>query len=226
VVVRFLADNRVDRVVAVSRQALPPPGLPSDERLLWHRCDYSEASVAAIIEELAQGAGEVVRVVVCNGMLHRGELGPEKSLEQVSSEGLLELYETNAVFPMRWISALVKPLRKSPVCVVAVLSARVGSIADNRLGGWYSYRASKAALNMLLRTAAVEYARRAPGVKIMAFHPGTTDTPLSQPFQKNVAPEKLFAPGFVADMLARRMDEMQPDGELSFVDWAGRAVAW
>jgi NAD(P)-dependent dehydrogenase (short-subunit alcohol dehydrogenase family) len=110
--------------------------------------------------------------------------------------------------------------------VVAVLSARVGSIGDNRLGGWYGYRASKAALNMFLQTAAVEYARRARRVKLLAFHPGTTDTALSAPFQKNVAAGKLFTPDFVAQRLLGLMDAAEPDGRLGFLDWAGKTVPW
>jgi len=111
-------------------------------------------------------------------------------------------------------------------CVVAVLSARVGSITDNQLGGWYSYRASKAALNMVLKSAAVEYRRRLPRVKLLAFHPGTTDTALSRPFQRGVAPEKLFSPEFVARRLAQLLDQLQPDGELSYLAWDGSSIEW
>ncbi|HBO11481.1 MAG TPA: short-chain dehydrogenase, partial [Halieaceae bacterium] len=109
---------------------------------------------------------------------------------------------------------------------VAVLSARVGSIGDNRLGGWYGYRASKAALNMLLRSAAVELGRRAPSVALLAFHPGTTDTALSKPFQARVPADKLFPPARVADALLARMDAARADGELHFVDYAGEPIPW
>ena len=107
-----------------------------------------------------------------------------------------------------------------------MLSARVGSIADNHLGGWYSYRCAKAALNMGLKSAAIELARRAKGIKLVAFHPGTVDTPLSEPFQKNVAPEKLFEPAFVAERLDEILAAHAADGELSYLDWAGKAVPW
>mgnify|MGYP001824589787 CR=1 FL=1 len=110
--------------------------------------------------------------------------------------------------------------------MVAVLAARVGSIGDNRSGGWYSYRSAKTALVMLLKSAAIELQRRAPGVKLVAFHPGTTDSALSRPFQKRVAPEKLFTPAFVAGQLLTLLDEQQADGELAFLDWAGKTVPW
>ena len=106
------------------------------------------------------------------------------------------------------------------------LSARVGSINDNRMGGWYSYRASKSALNMLLKTAAIEYARRAKNVKLIAFHPGTTDTALSKPYQKNVAKGKLFKPDFVARQLLSLVAKTPVDGTLSFLDWDHQAVDW
>ena len=107
-----------------------------------------------------------------------------------------------------------------------MLSARVGSIGDNHLGGWYAYRASKAALNMLLKTAAIEYSRRSANVKLLSFHPGTTDTPLSKPFQSSVAADKLFTPDFVAAQLIALMTAADIDGQLAFIDWNGQSIDW
>jgi NAD(P)-dependent dehydrogenase (short-subunit alcohol dehydrogenase family) len=128
--------------------------------------------------------------------------------------------------PALWLKSLLKVLKGSQDCIVAALSARVGSIGDNHLGGWYAYRASKSALNMILKTAAIEYGRRAKNVKLIAFHPGTTDTELSKPFQAAVPKEKLFTPSFVAERLAMIMDEAVVDGELSYLDWKGQAIDW
>ena len=102
----------------------------------------------------------------------------------------------------------------------------VGSISDNRLGGWYSYRTSKAALNMLLKSAVIELNRRLKSVKLIAFHPGTTDSPLSKPFQKNVPKGKLFSPDFVANALIDITHHAQIDGKLSFLDWQGKTIDW
>jgi NAD(P)-dependent dehydrogenase (short-subunit alcohol dehydrogenase family) len=132
----------------------------------------------------------------------------------------------NALLPMLWLQALARGLGRKQDCVIAALSARVGSIGDNRLGGWYSYRASKAALNMLLQTAAVELARRAPATKLIAFHPGTTDTPLSRPFQSGVPAARLFTPDFVAEKLLAIMDQTTADGTLSYLDWDGQTITW
>jgi len=105
-----------------------------------------------------------------------------------------------------------------------VFSARVGSTSDNRLGGWYSYRASKAALNSLLKSFAVEYARRLKNVKLIAFHPGTVDTDLSKPFQASVPEQNLFSAVFVADQLAEIMASADLDGQLSYLDWDGKSI--
>ena len=107
-----------------------------------------------------------------------------------------------------------------------MFSARVGSIEDNRLGGWYSYRASKAALNMMLKSTAIEFARRSKNIKLIAFHPGTTDTTLSEPFQKNVPVGKLFQPSFVAQQLLSILEDVSVDGRASFLDWKGNDIDW
>lgn len=110
--------------------------------------------------------------------------------------------------------------------IISVFSARIGSIDDNRSDGWYGYRASKAALNMLLKTAAIEFARRAANVKLIAFHPGTTDKPLSKPFQRSVKKENLFTPEFVAEHLVDIMNTQLVDGECSFIDRENKTIAW
>jgi NAD(P)-dependent dehydrogenase (short-subunit alcohol dehydrogenase family) len=213
-------------VVAVSRLGRPASLDSHGDRLWWIDSDYSEESIASITGSIGSADIALRRVVICNGILHQAQLQPEKALEKLRAQSMTKVFEINTVVPALWVSGLVGSLRRSSNCVIAVLSARVGSIADNRLGGWYSYRASKAALNMFLKTAAVEFARRAPKVKLVAFHPGTTDTPLSSPFQKGVLAEKLFTPEFVAERIVRVMDEVPSDGELSFLAWDGKPVPW
>jgi len=171
-------------------------------------------------------AGKFSRVCICHGVLHSNTYWPEKRLEDISESALQAIFHANAVVPALWLKSLLKVLKGSQDCIVAALSARVGSIGDNHLGGWYAYRASKSALNMILKTAAIEYGRRAKNVKLIAFHPGTTDTELSKPFQAAVPKEKLFTPSFVAERLAMIMDEALVDGELSYLDWNGQAIDW
>ena len=132
----------------------------------------------------------------------------------------------NTFLPALWLKTLAPLLRSKEVCRIALLSARVGSISDNRAGGWYSYRASKAALNMLIQSAAIEFARRAKNVKLLAFHPGTVDTPLSAPFQHNVPDGKLFTPEYVAHQLLDLLTALPADGRASYLDYAGKPIAW
>ncbi|WP_447735766.1 SDR family NAD(P)-dependent oxidoreductase [Aeromonas veronii] len=213
----------VGPVIAISRQ--PAPAGASSPALHWLCCDYSDEQMATAVARIAELALRPHRVVICNGILHQGEIQPEKRLEAINLDAMTRLYQTNALLPLRWISQLLPLFGREP-CTLAVLSARVGSIGDNRAGGWYGYRASKAALNMLLRCAAIELARRAPGVKLLAFHPGTVDTQLSRPFHANVPPGNVQSPELVAEHLVQLMNRLQPDGELSFLDWQGKPIEW
>ena len=137
-----------------------------------------------------------------------------------------QVFEVNAFLPMRVLAALSPVLKRSTAPRIAVLSARVGSIGDNRLGGWYSYRGSKAALNMMLQCAALELRRLNPAAKLIAYHPGTVDTPLSKPFQANVDAEKLLAPEVAAAALDRVISGVESDGALSYLDWRGDTIPW
>ena len=132
----------------------------------------------------------------------------------------------NFIPPSLWIKHAVKLLAPKCLTSFTVLSARVGSISDNQLGGWYGYRASKAALNMMLKTAQVEYRRRLPESGLVAYHPGTVDTQLSKPFQANVKPEKLFTPEFTAQALWRELDTLSVEKAPYYIDWQGKTISW
>jgi NAD(P)-dependent dehydrogenase (short-subunit alcohol dehydrogenase family) len=222
----LIADRQIQQIVCVSR--VPNLRLAADQgdRLQWLQCDYSEASIQRVCNRLQEFRGSFSRVFICNGLLHDDNVKPEKRLEELDDESLHHVFQASAVVPVLWLKNLCTLLKGASETRVAVFSARVGSIEDNRLGGWYSYRASKAALNMLVRTAAVEYRRRAPNVRFMVFHPGTTDTPLSKPFQQNVPVDKLFQPGFVARRLLELMSSETCLEEAVFLDWAGETIAW
>ena len=125
-----------------------------------------------------------------------------------------------------WLAALAQPLRQSPDAVVAALSARVGSIGDNRLGGWVSYRASKAALNMTMKTLAIEHARRWPDGVVASLHPGTVATGLSEPFRSRVPPGKLFTPEVAAAHLLRVIDGLTPEDTGGFFAGDGSRITY
>ncbi|UJF21668.1 SDR family NAD(P)-dependent oxidoreductase [Shewanella sp. OMA3-2] len=233
-------DKRSIHLITISRDEyqhsaeMHPLVLQNQQQLSWqhYQCNNSQQNIEQLVEQqiiphIAASHGTVSRILICNGVLHQGAIQPEKKIEDINEANLLALMQMNTITPMLWLQGLVKLLSKqrNPV-VISILSARVGSISDNRLGGWYSYRTSKAALNMLIKTTAVEFARRLKHVKLMAFHPGTTDTALSKPFQQNVAAEKLFTPEFVAVQLYNIQSNIAVDGQASFIDWAGNDIQW
>ena len=191
-----------------------------------HQCDYCEAALAALAAQLQEQSADITRLVICNGVLQGEGYRPERALNQLETSAMEQVFEVNTFLPMRVLASLAPALKRSAAPRIAVLSARVGSIGDNGLGGWYSYRGSKAALNMMLRCAALEMRRVNPAAKIMAYHPGTVDTPLSQPFQANVAPEKLFSPARAAEALDTQLSGLKADGDLSYLDWRGETIPW
>lgn len=237
IIAELSADPEIETVIAVSRKPAPAPGSASvpdpaanaastTNALMWIETEYAEPAMAAVVEQLQPFAGRITRVVICHGILHSDTLWPEKRLEDINADSLQTVFQANTVVPVLWLKLLHRVLKGKQRCVVAALSARVGSIGDNHLGGWYAYRSSKASLNMLLRTLAIEYARRVKNVKMISFHPGTTDTALSKPFQASVPADKLFTPEFVAERLCGIMTDAEIDGQLSYLDWDNKAIAW
>lgn len=221
------AEESLDIIFAISRTTSSADS-SSANKTVWLKSDSSETSIEKVCGHIADFAPVIKYVVIATGTLHNQEKQrmPEKRLGQLNKQNLSEVLEVNAMIPLLWLKSLSPLHQKKSDTRIAVLSARVGSIEDNSLGGWYSYRASKAALNMLLKTLAIEYRRRFPAIKIISFHPGTTDTCLSEPFQANVPQGKLFKPAFVASQLLSLMANSPSDGELSFVDWEHKAIPW
>lgn len=184
--------------------------------------DLLRAETIADAARRLEADGPFDRIVVCSGLLHVSGVHPERSLRDLDGEQLQLSFRVNAIGPAL-VARHFLPLL-SDEGVFAALSARVGSISDNRLGGWYGYRASKAALNQLIRTAAIELARTKPGALCVTLHPGTVDTKMSQPFQRNVAPEQLFTPEQSAHHLLSVMDGLKPEDSGLCFDWAGRPI--
>jgi len=221
----FLADQNIETVIAVSSKPAPD-SVQAESGLLWIQTEYAEPAMAEVVEQLKDYSGSISRVCICHGLLHTDSLWPEKRLEDIKPEALHEIFQANAVVPALWLKLLHRVLKAKQPTIVAALSARVGSISDNRLGGWYAYRSSKSALNMLLKNIAIEYARRVKNVKLISFHPGTTDTDLSKPFQAAVPEGKLFTPEFVAERLIGIMDSAVVDGQLSYLDWDNKTIPY
>jgi NAD(P)-dependent dehydrogenase (short-subunit alcohol dehydrogenase family) len=223
---RWQTDPQIKNVIGVSRHPVPNDSHVSKKNSDWLVCDYSENAIETCCENIRQQVTEISRLCICNGILHADGIWPEKRIEDLDPHTLQQVFTVNTLIPMTWLRSLLPMLHGSHHCVVTVFNARIGSIGDNHLGGWYSYRASKAALNMLLKTAAIEFARRAKNVKLISFHPGTTDTGLSKPFQQSVEKQNLLTPDYVADHLVEIMNSAHADGELSYVDWENKPIIW
>lgn len=232
--VRYLANTvGVRRVWAASRQ----PDSPAMHTLV-EACGNTVSpipveltdppSIQAMAERIGAETPHLHLLINAFGVLHDDQAGirPEKRLEDLTPEGLLANYQINAMAPALIAKHCLGLLNHKERAVFASLSARVGSISDNSLGGWYAYRMSKAAQNMFTRGMAVECARRARRVICLALHPGTTDSALSAPFQSRVPSGKLFSPAFVAEQLLHHIDQSQPEDSGCFLAWDGQPIPW
>lgn len=184
------------------------------------------SSIGAVREFLSESAALPDWVINCCGLLHDGAHGPEKSLEQCDDDWLLQSMRVNLLTHLHLAQALGKLLRRRQPLLWASLSAKVGSIGDNHLGGWYSYRISKAALNMLIRNLSIEWGRRLESCCVVAIHPGTTDTDLSKPFQENIAEDKLYRPELSAERIVDVMRGLQLEDSGQLLFWDGTPLPW
>ncbi|MDR9432478.1 MAG: SDR family NAD(P)-dependent oxidoreductase [Spiribacter sp.] len=230
---RLLAHTSVTRVWAACRQ----PECPVLEDLVRRfgdrirplMVDVTDASsIEATVAQIRAQTPAVHLLINAFGFLHDAEarIWPEKRIEEITPEGLLRNFQINAMAPALIARHTFALLNHRERAVFASLSARVGSISDNGLGGWYAYRSSKAAQNMLTRGFAVEGARRAKRLIYLALHPGTTDSGLSEPFQSGVPEGKLFSPDFAATKLLEQIDTASIEDSGQFFAWDGQSIPW
>jgi NAD(P)-dependent dehydrogenase (short-subunit alcohol dehydrogenase family) len=211
--------GRFASVHALSRSPIAVP-----DGVTWHHADITdEASLAEAAAAIGE-PGDVSLVIVASGLLHAEAIAPEKTLKSLDPEVMARVFATNTVGPALAAKHLLPLLPRRGRSVFAVLSARVGSIGDNRLGGWYSYRASKAALNQIVRTLAIEVKRTRPESVLLALHPGTVTTPLSEPFRGNEPGPGLFSPEQSAEHLLRVIEGATPEQSGGFLAWDGSEI--
>lgn len=199
--------------------------LPQDmqEKIKWHALDVTNE---AEIKQLSEQLTELDWIINCVGILHTQDKGPEKSLQSLDIDFFQHNLTLNTLPSIMLAKHFAKALTQSYSARFAVISARVGSITDNKLGGWYSYRASKAALNMFLKTLSIEWQRTMKHGVVLSLHPGTTDTPLSQPFQQSVPKGKLFTPEYVANCLLPIIANATPAQTGRFLAYDGAELPW
>lgn len=219
VMAQLAADPRCGAMYAVSRSGTAGP-----DRAVKLAADVIDAASLTHAAATIGADGPIDMVFIASGLLHDGAaVQPEKSWRAIGADAVARLFAVNATGPMLALQALLPHLPRDRRALIGVVGARVGSIGDNRLGGWYGYRASKAALAMLLRTLSVELARTHPQLAVLMLHPGTVDTPLSEPFQRGVA--KLLTPQESASAMLSVLDTATPAQSGQQRDWQGELVA-
>jgi NAD(P)-dependent dehydrogenase (short-subunit alcohol dehydrogenase family) len=218
----LLAQDDFETLYAGRRTPVPI----ADSRVHSFAFDLAdEQTIAAAAATIAQAGTPLDLVFVATGILHDGSgAGPEKSFRGIDPSHMAAVLHANLIGPALIAKHMLPLLPRGQRSVFAALSARVGSIGDNRLGGWHSYRASKAGLNMLIRNFSIEMAARAPHSVIVGLHPGTVDSALSRPFQRNVRPEKLFSPEQSAGYLLDVLDRLNPADSGGLFAWDGARI--
>lgn len=192
-----------------------------------HRLDVTdEDTIAEAVRAIRANTPQLDLVVNASGVLHGEGLKPERRVEELEARTLLDLMHVNAVGPMLVLKHLLPLLTHDRRAVAASLSARVGSIGDNRRGGWYGYRSSKAALNQLHRSFAVELKRRARNAISVVLHPGTVETRLTEPFRRSVPEGKLFSVETSVGLLLKVIDDLEPEDHGQFFDYAKAPIEW
>lgn len=192
-------------------------------------CDLTQPdSIVAAFDYLRTEISHIDVLINCAGVLHNSKYQPEKSVKQVQADNLLHNYQVNAIGHLLVLQQAEQLLSHSKQAVAVSISARIGSIEDNHLGGWYAYRMSKAALNMGVKTLSIEWQRKYPNIQCLLLHPGTTDTALSKPFHKRLPEGQLQTVEETAEMLQQQIEQNThtTSQEALFLDYAGKPIPW
>lgn len=219
---KALAEAVVERGARVWAGSRSGDGAPDGARAF--RFDLTdEASIARTADTMRGEPPQLV--IVATGVLTLPDgTGPERSWKALDPDAMAEAFRLNSIGPALIAKHMLPLFPRSERAVFVALSARVGSIGDNRLGGWHSYRASKAALNMLLRNLALEFRRTHPKAVVAGLHPGTVDTSLSAPFQANLPEGQLTEPRAAAENLLGVIERLTPEDSGGVFDWKGERI--
>ena len=228
---RILAEYPEARIVGLCRdpERAPEPVRMSGQITLvpWDAEDSgSLVSVAESLESVISSKEGIDTLVYAAGLLHSDTLFPEKRLEDLSAHAMGQAFSVNATGFGLLVQVLIPWLRHKELKRIAAISAKVGSITDNRLGGWYAYRSSKAALNMLVRGLSVELPRRCKPIACVALHPGTTESALSEPFRQSLAQLTVHSPAETAANLFAVLKGVTDDDNGRFLSWDGSELPW
>jgi NAD(P)-dependent dehydrogenase (short-subunit alcohol dehydrogenase family) len=210
----------VEKIIATCNRH---PSALDHPKVSWQQLDLTDETA---MRDWAAQLDEIDWLINAAGILHTRAHGPEKSIRQIDPAFFLENMRINALPALLLAKHLHNKFRHGRPAVFATVSAKVGSIEDNRLGGWISYRASKAALNMSIKTLAIEWRRTLPNVAVVALHPGTADTALSKPFQRNVPHGQLFTPEYSVNCMLSVLEKLKSAESGQFLAFDGERLPW
>tara|TARA_B110000305_G_C19425405_1_gene633305 strand:- start:1437 stop:2204 length:768 start_codon:yes stop_codon:yes gene_type:complete len=228
----FLKDERIKKVIASSRNSqdsvLSDLILEHPKKLEIYNLDLeNQSSINDCADQILKFNHELDCLLNVSGLLHSDLIKPEKRVRDLNIDNLNKIFSVNTFGPIILTSKLLPLLKGRTHSIIANISARVGSIEDNRSGGWHSYRSSKAALNMLTKNLAIELSRNKKfNTLCVALHPGTVDTELSKPFSKNTEPSNLFTPKESAENLLKVISSLSIEDSGNFFDWSGKQIPW
>ena len=192
----------------------------------WELDIENENSLKDFKDKLSKSKLNLRLVLNATGRLHSEKLNPEKRLQHINKENLIESFSINAFAPILLAKTIEEFINKELEFNFASISARVGSITDNKTGGWYAYRAAKSAQNQLFKSLSIEWARKYPKAIITLLHPGTVNTNLSKPFHKFVPKDKLFSPQKTSSYLIDILRYQKPTDSGKFIAWDGKEIPW
>ena len=216
----YIADKEISNIYSISRTEVES----NDERIIHINIDVTdEVSVKAAASQI--GENRLDKLIVATGILHTELFGPEKSIKDIKIENFVKIFSVNAFGPALIGKYFLPLMKKDKKSIAAFLSARVGSISENKLGGWYAYRASKSALNQIIKNFSIEAKRTNPTGIIIGLQPGTVKSKLSEPFQKNVKKGKLLLPKDSVKSLIRVIESVMQNDSGKIFDWKGEEIA-
>ena len=215
----YLSDDNTNKVYSISRSK---NGI-EDKKIVNLNLNFTNENDFDTLSSTIP-KDSLDRVIIASGVLHDGDLQPEKAISSLDLDNFQKVFNVNTFAPALLLKVFFPLIKRNSDALIGVLSARVGSISDNRIGGWYAYRASKAALNMIIKTAAIELERRDKTAKIIGLHPGTVDTNLSKPFQGGTPKEKIFTPPQSINYLTKVIDNAAPQDTGKIFDWEGKEI--
>ena len=215
---QYTDDPNVEKVVTLSRNV----NNLNHEKIQSIKIDYSNEATFKNLDEISQ-LDSISKVIIATGILHTDQIKPEKSIDSIAAEDMKQVFQVNVFGPILLVKKLLPLIKKSKGVKIVFLTARVGSISDNVLGGWHSYRSSKSALNMMIKNLAIELKRLNKEHVVIGIHPGTVKSHLSEPFLRHVKHD-IFNPKESVDLMTQVISKVSQTDSGKCFDFSGKVI--